>query len=65
MQVFPYPKLAEIETHFRLFTVTNRPDFNLKKKKKRQFSFASKRVKETITYKFAMCSSLVETLACV
>lgn len=65
MQVFPYPKLAEIETHFHLFTVTNRPDFNLKKKKKRQFSFASKRLKETITYKFAMCSSLVETLACV
>lgn len=32
MQVFPYPKLAEIETHFHLFTVTNRPDFNLKKK---------------------------------
>lgn len=42
MQVFPYPKLAEIETHFHLFTVTNRPDFNLKKKKKGSLALPAK-----------------------
>lgn len=31
MQVLTDPKLAEIETHCHLFTVTNKPDFNLKK----------------------------------
>lgn len=33
MQVLTDPKLVEIETHFHLFTVTNRPDFKFFLKK--------------------------------
>lgn len=68
MQVLTEPKLAETQTHFHLPTVTHRPDFHLEYEQtnqKWQFSFDSRRVKETITYKFAVCSSSVGTLASV
>lgn len=51
--------------HFYLLNHTNKSDFELKSGGRRWLSFTNRSVKETMTHKFAICSSLVEILGSV